>query len=113
MSRTKWALTMIIGGLLAYAAFGVLWLIGGGAGLVVLFMVSLRLHPRRGCSFCGGRGRFYSKLFPWVFRLCAHCGGNGRVLHPGIQYLGTDKQRRNLRRDVADRRAGRHYRERG
>jgi DnaJ-class molecular chaperone len=60
---------------------------------IVIFLVivaigysrSLKTHPYTKCSRCGGKGRFYHKVFPDAFGLCSKCGGNGRELRRGAQ----------------------------
>jgi hypothetical protein len=75
-------------------------------------MVSLRIHPRHACPLCGGTSRFYSKLFPWRFRLCSHCGGNGRVMARSAALWGTAAQRRELEEAARARAGARPWNER-
>jgi hypothetical protein len=98
--------------LVARAAFGflgiLLFVVGGG----MVVALTARRFPRRSCLECGGRGRFYSKLLPWYFRLCANCGGNGRVLHRGTPVIGSARAQGEWRDAVAARSGHSRFRER-
>lgn len=84
---------IIVALLVARAAGGAVMLALAILAGLVLVVAAVRLHPRRGCLECGGRGRRYSRVLPWYFRLCANCGGNGRVLHRGVQWVGSPRHR--------------------
>jgi hypothetical protein len=87
----------------------VLWVISAAlfsaalvTGLIVAVVV-VRTHPRVADRECGGRGRHYSRVLPWHFRMCSRCGGNGRVLSSSVRVLGTARQRDEYRRAAGER----------
>ncbi len=47
-------------------------------GLVLLWVLSLRLHPYTACSACKGKSRLFGAFATRSFRLCSTCGGKGR-----------------------------------
>jgi hypothetical protein len=56
-----------------------------GLGLLVLWLLSLLLHPFRACSTCNGASKSYGALATRSFRLCGSCGGSGRQLRLGAR----------------------------
>ena len=61
-----------------------------GIAWVVIYLISLRIHPFKTCRGCGGSGRRPGKVFGYAHRQCLSCGGQGRhrrlgtvVLHRG------------------------------
>jgi len=56
-------------------------------GVVVFYVVSLQLHPRRVCRACGGTGRHRGAMFRWGDRACTRCGGGPRHRRWGVQAL--------------------------
>jgi hypothetical protein len=72
----------------SFALGGALWLILAGVGLLVLYVLSIRLHPRMLHPRCGGSGRTHDWLFPWVYHRCQGCGGNGRMIRYGAARWG-------------------------
>jgi DnaJ-class molecular chaperone len=61
----------------------------------VLYLISLRVHPFRGCPACGGTGRHRGSLFNSSYRQCRRCGGSGRQNRQGVQ-LGLGGSRPQL-----------------
>lgn len=57
------------------------------AGLVVSYVASVHLHPRRVCRRCGGTGRHRAAMFWWGDRACTACAGNSRHRRWGAQVL--------------------------
>lgn len=45
-----------------------------GAG----YLVSLRIHPLRGCNACQATGRHFGSVYGYAQRRCRTCGGTGR-----------------------------------
>jgi hypothetical protein len=75
---------------------GTLLLIGGAVALS--YLVSLRLHPNRGCRRCKSTGKQFGSVYSRTHRQCVACGGNGRrarlgvrVFHPGRANWGERK----------------------
>jgi hypothetical protein len=98
--------------LVARAAGGAVAVILALGALGTAGLIAARRFPRRNCLECGGRGRFYSKMFPWWFRLCSNCTGNGRVLHEWVPIVGSAALREQARRERAARKHTSRFRER-
>lgn len=47
---------------------------------VVAYLLSLLLHPNRGCHTCKGGGRHRGSIFQYAERYCRSCNGSGQ--HP-------------------------------
>jgi len=59
----------------------------------VFYLISLRLHPFRGCPACRGTGRHQGSFFTNSHRRCRRCGGSGRQNRQGVQWgLGGNKE---------------------
>jgi hypothetical protein len=56
-----------------------------GLGLLVVWAVSLLLHPYTICGSCKGTPRSYGAIATHSFRLCPGCGGTGRQLRVGAR----------------------------
>ena len=84
--RVPWAIIVVL--IVSYAFGNVLGLVLAGLGLVVVYLASIRLHPRFLHPKCGGSGRTHDWLFPWVYHRCEGCGGNGRMIRYGAARWG-------------------------
>jgi hypothetical protein len=71
-----------------FAAASAVGLILAGLGLIVLYLVSIRLHPRMLHRRCAGSGRTHDWIFPWVYHRCRGCGGSGRMIRYGSARWG-------------------------
>lgn len=81
---------ILIGILIVGFALGsLLGLILAAVILFVIYIASLRLHPRTRHRACGGTGEHHSALFPWTHRKCGGCQG-GRVIRWGAGRWGAD-----------------------
>jgi hypothetical protein len=60
----------------------------------VFYLISLRLHPFRGCPACHGTGRHRGAFFTYSHRRCRRCGGGSRQNRLGVQWgLGGGRER--------------------
>jgi hypothetical protein len=80
------AIVVVLATAFALASFA--GLIFAAAGLVVVYLASVRLHPRMLHRKCGGSGRTHDWLFPWVYHRCRGCGGSGRWIRFGAARWG-------------------------
>lgn len=55
--------------------------------VLVFYLISLQLHPRRVCRRCNGTGRHWGAMFWWADRACTRCGGPPRHRRLGVQVL--------------------------
>ena len=85
-ARFPWILAGIL--IIAWAGWHALGLVLAGAGCAVVYLSSLRLHPRTRHGRCSGTGEHRSPLFPWVFRKCGRCSG-GRIIRWGAGRWGS------------------------
>jgi hypothetical protein len=60
--------------------------------LLVLWLLSLLLHPFTTCSSCNGSPRSYGAVATRSFRLCASCGGSGRRLRVGARVWPQNRE---------------------
>jgi hypothetical protein len=72
----------------SFALGSALGLVLAGAGLIAVYLVNVRLHPRILHPKCGGSGRTHDWLFPWVYHRCKGCGGSGRMIRYGAARWG-------------------------
>lgn len=80
---------ILIGILIVGFALGsLLGLILAAVILFVIYIASLRLHPRTRHRACGGTGEHHSALFPWTHRKCGGCQG-GRIVRWGARRWGA------------------------
>jgi hypothetical protein len=63
-----------------------------GLGLLVLWLLSLLLHPFTTCSSCNGTPRSYGAVATRSFRLCGNCGGSGRRLRVGARVWPQNRE---------------------
>ena len=85
-----WAIAVIL--IVAWAGWHLVGLVLAGLGLGVVYLSSIRFHPRirhTGWRGCGGSGEHRSALFPWTFRKCPGCNG-GRLIRLGAGHMGAD-----------------------
>jgi DnaJ-class molecular chaperone len=60
---------------------------------VAFYLISLRVHPFRGCPACRGTGRNQGSFFTSSHRRCRRCGGSGRQNRQGVQWgLGGSRE---------------------
>jgi hypothetical protein len=85
-SSFPWAIIIIL--VVAYAAGHALGLVLAALGLLVVYISSLRLHPRMRHRACRGTGEHHSALFPWTHRKCGGCQG-GRIIRWGAGRWGA------------------------
>jgi hypothetical protein len=64
---------------------GTTLLLLAGLGLLVIWILSLLLHPFTACTSCKGTPRLYGAVATRSFRLCPSCGGSGRRLRTGAR----------------------------
>jgi hypothetical protein len=86
-SQFPWAIVIIL--VIGYALGSILGLVLAALGLLVVYISSLRLHPRTRHRACGGTGEHHSALFPWTHRKCPGCGGRGRIIRWGASQWGA------------------------
>jgi hypothetical protein len=63
-----------------------------GLGLLVLWLLSLLLHPFTTCSSCNGSPRSYGAVATRSFRMCGSCGGTGRQLRIGARVWPQNRE---------------------
>jgi len=65
--------------------------------ILVMYGISLAVHPFRTCAACHGTGRHRGTLFAYSHRQCSSCGGQGRhrrlgtVLFSGHRSVWAEK----------------------
>ncbi len=96
VTRTQfpWILILILvaGFLLGH----VLGLVLAVIGLVVIYLVSVRVHPRMRHRSCNGTGEHRGAVFTWTHRKCPRCNG-GRLVRWGAGQFGADHVRNEYR----------------
>jgi hypothetical protein len=88
-----------------YAYASTVGLILAAVGLAVIYLLSLRVHPRinhTGWRGCGGTGRHRGSVFTWTFRKCPGCDG-GRLIRRGAGQWGAEHIRHEHARGKAAR----------
>jgi hypothetical protein len=93
-----WVITGIL--VVAWAGWHLPGLVLAAAGLAVVYLASLRTHPRirhTGWRGCGGSGEVRHRLFPWVFHRCGRCN-SGRLVRWGAGQWGSGPVRAERRR---------------
>ena len=101
-------------GILALGAFGA-GIVGFIVAAIVLFIVylfSLRLHPRirhTGSRGCAGTGEHRGSVFTWTHRKCPGCNG-GRLIRWGAGIWGAEHIRHEHARTRAARATARSNR---
>jgi len=85
-NHAPWILIGVL--LVAWAGWHALGLVLAVIGLSVVYVSSLRFHPRMRHRACGGSGEHHSWLFPWVHRKCGGCQG-GRIVRWGARRWGA------------------------
>lgn len=108
--HAPWALIAIL--IFGWAAGHVFGLVLAVAGLGIVYVSSLRLHPRArhtGWRGCGGSGEHHSALFPWTHRRCGGCDG-GRKIRWGARRWGPQHIRGEHTDKAAARQAARENR---
>lgn len=90
-----WLLAVIL--IVAWAGWHLPGLILAGTGLGIVYLSSLRFHPRMRHGRCNGSGEHHSALFPWTHRRCRGCQG-GRIIRLGAGYMGAGHVQSEYRR---------------
>ena len=78
-------------------------------GLGVVYVASLRFHPRMrhtGLGGCKGTGEHHSPFFPWTHRRCGGCE-SGRRVRWGAGHFGSEASQGEYDRNRAARAARR------
>jgi hypothetical protein len=84
-----WILAGIL--LVGYAGWHLVGLIIAAVGLLIAYLLSLRVHPRMrhtGFRGCGGSGEHRGAIFTWTHRRCPGCQG-GRIIRWGAGQFGA------------------------
>lgn len=92
MRKSQYPVAIAIIAIFAFAVFHVVGLVLAALGLTVVYLVSLRTHPRTkhtGFRSCNGTGEHRHPLFPWTFHKCPRCNG-GRLIRWGAGQWGAD-----------------------
>jgi hypothetical protein len=98
-SRFPWVIALIL--VLAWAGWHLAGLVLAGAGLGVIYLASLRVHPRirhTGFRGCGGTGEHRGSVFTWTHRRCPGCDG-GRLVRWGAGHYGAPHIQAEYRRN--------------
>ena len=95
-----WILLAIL--VAAFAGAGIVGLILAALVLFVIYLASLRLHPRIRHSRCNGTGEHRGAVFTWAHHKCSGCQG-GRLIRAGAGIWGAE----HIRREHARTRAAR------
>jgi hypothetical protein len=77
--------------------------------LIVIYLASLRVHPRirhSGWRSCNGTGEHRGAVFTWTFRRCPGCSG-GRLIRWGAARWGSGPIRTEAARQRESRAAAR------
>jgi hypothetical protein len=88
-----------------YAVASIVGLVLAAIGLFIVYLASLRVHPRirhTGWRGCGGSGEHRGAVFTWTFRKCPGCNG-GRLIRRGAGTWGAQ----HIRREHASTKAAR------
>jgi hypothetical protein len=88
LTRQNIPVALIVILVFGYALGQVPGLIIAAVALGVVYVVSLRRHPRILHRTCSGTGRTHDWLFTWVYRRCRGCGGSGRMIRYGAARWG-------------------------
>ena len=102
--QVPWLLVVIL--VVGYAAFNVIGLVLAALGLFVVYLLSIRIHPRirhTGWGSCGGSGEKRGTIFTWTFHRCPNCNG-GRLIRWGAGQFGHALIRSEYRRNLEARR---------
>ena len=92
VNRNQFPVVLVLILVLSFAIFHVAGLVIAVIGLLVSYILSLRLHPRirhTGFRGCGGSGEHRGSVFTWVHRKCPGCQG-GRMVRWGAGHFGAD-----------------------
>ena len=81
----------------AWVMGNVLGLVLASLGLVVIYLASVRVHPRVRHRACGGTGEHRGAVFSWTHRKCPRCNG-GRLVRWGAGQWGAEHARNEYRR---------------
>jgi hypothetical protein len=101
----------ILIGILALGAFGggVLGFVIAAVGMFIVYLVTLRVHPRirhTGWQGCAGTGEHRGAVFTWTHRKCPGCNG-GRLIRRGAGIWGAEHIRHEYARSKAARETAR------
>jgi hypothetical protein len=97
-SHFPWALIAIL--IVGYVLGHTVGLILAGLGLFVIYLGSLRIHPRirhTGFRSCGGTGEHRGSVFTWTHHKCPACNG-GRLIRWGAGIWGAEHIRNEYKR---------------
>ncbi|MDQ2814373.1 MAG: hypothetical protein M3Z75_21530 [Actinomycetota bacterium] len=90
----------------AWVMGNILGLVLATLGLVVIYLVSVRVHPRIRHRGCGGTGEHRGAVFTWTHRKCPRCTG-GRLVRWGAGQWGSEHIRNEYSRTKEARAAAR------
>ncbi len=84
--RGNW-LWWLIGAAIFVAIVPVVIAIFSGLAWLVIYVISLWIHPFISCRTCSGTGRQGGSLFGYAHRQCGSCGGQGRHRRLGTTFV--------------------------
>ena len=88
MRKKRYPWVIIVSLVIAYAGWHLPGFLLLGLAWIVVYLSSLRFHPRMRHRACGGTGEHHSRLFPWTHRKCGGCQG-GRIIRWGAGQWGA------------------------
>jgi hypothetical protein len=103
-SHFPWALIAIL--VVGYVLGHTVGLILAALGLFVVYLASLRVHPRIRHRACGGTGEHRGSVFTWTHRKCPGCNG-GRLVRRGAAVWGAEHIRNEYKRTKEARKTAR------
>jgi hypothetical protein len=94
-SQFPWILAIIE--VVASFAGGIVGLVIANVILAVIYLLSLRVHPRIRHGRCAGTGEHRGAVFTWTHRKCGRCNG-GRLIRWGAGRWGSEPIRNEYRK---------------
>ncbi len=97
MRKSQFPWILAIFGVTAFVVGGIPVLVIAIVFVAVIYLLSLRVHPRIRHGRCGGTGEHRGAVFTWTHRRCGRCNG-GRLIRWGAGRWGSEPIRNEYRR---------------
>ena len=106
MQKRRYPLVLPVILIAGYAYASTVGVVLAALGLFVIYLASLRVHPRMRHWRCKGTGEHHGSVFVWTHHKCSGCQG-GRIVRRGAAIWGAGHVRREYARSRAARTAAR------